>query len=249
MKSNISTVIAAYQDENIIDDALKSVTWTDEIIVIFANNTVDKSPEIAKLYTKKIYYSPNDLGQQRNVGIYQAISKWILILDTDERVSNGLKNELLKISASENNIQNGYYIPFENHFLNRRLKWGNQNYSKKRFFKKEKGHVEFSKIHPEIIIENPVGKLRNSIIHYSFRSLGQTLEKFTYYASVEAEELFKIGERVNLKKLTLYPLHMFWAIFVKDEGYRDGVWGLGLALCFTYYEFAKYFLLLVKQLK
>ena len=140
-------------------------------------------------------------------------------------------------------------IPYRNYFLGHGMKASYLKYSKTRFFKKDFVFVTSVPIHEEVYSKFKKGYLKGNILHYSFRSVGQTLRKFTYYASVEAPLLFRKGERTNLKKLTLYPLHMFWSLFIKEKGYRDGIWGFGLAMCFMYYEFAKYIMLLKEQLK
>src|SRR3989344_562711 len=241
--NTLSIVIAAFNDEDVIKDALESASWANEIIVVIAKESSDSTLKIAKSYTDKIFFSKNHLGIQRKLGISNAHGEWILVLDTDERVSQALQHEIKE--ALQGSKFNGYYAPFGNYFLGHKVKWGNQDYEKRRLFRKDKGKIENLKIHPEIIIEEPVSHLKGKILHYSFRSISQTLKKFTYYAWVEAPLLFAKSERIHLKKLTLYPLHMFWSIFVEDQGWRDGIWGLGLDLCFTYYEFARYWFLFI----
>ena len=52
----ISVVLIAKNEEKKIEKCLTSVTWADEIIVIDDGST-DKTLEIAKKYTKKVYTS------------------------------------------------------------------------------------------------------------------------------------------------------------------------------------------------
>lgn len=247
MKTRLSIVIAASNDEDIIEDALKSIYGLGEIVVVISKLSKDTTQSISKIYTSNIYFTENHLGRQRQLGIARSSGDWILILDTDERLSSELRNEIKSVLTKS--LYNGYYLSYENHFLNHPLRWSNQHYSKKRLFKKNEGKIENLKVHPEIIISEPIGILQGKILHYSFRSISQTLRKFTYYAKMEAPELYKKGERTNLKKLTMYPAHMFWTIFVVDEGWKDSIWGLGLALCFTYYEFARYVFLLRQMIR
>ena len=39
-------------------------------------------------------------------------------------------------------------------------------------------------------------------------------------------------------------MHMFWARFVEDKGYKDGIFRIPLDLGFAYMEFLTYFLML-----
>ena len=73
-------------------------------------------------------------------------------------------------------------------------------------------------------------------------------KKFTAYAFWEAKDKFKSGERSSLKKLILYPVHMFWARFIKDKGYKDGYFRIPLDLGFAYMEFLTYASLAIKNI-
>lgn len=247
MKVKLTLVITAANDAQIIKQLLTSVNWIDEIVVIISNNSIDDTFKICQKYTKKVFITTNHLGFQRRFGINKATNKWILLLDSDEFVSDQLKEEIIEVIKQ--NKFNAYKIPYQNYFLKHKVYYGNQKYDKIRLFQKKFVYINFYKIHPEIKVKVNIGKLNGFIHHHSFRSIPQVLKKFTYYASVEAPLLYKKGERVTLKKLTMYPAHMFYSIFFKDQGYKDGIWGFGLATSFTYLEFMKYFLLLIIQFK
>ncbi len=242
MKQRLSVVIAAANDAEIIKDALKSIVWADEIIVVLANLSHDKTKEISQGFTSKIYVTSNHLGKQRNLGIIKATGDWILILDTDERVSPHLKNEIVTI-LSKTQKYTAYKIPFKNYFLGHQLNWGNQRYQKIRLFKKNCAKIENLATHPEIVASGLVGELSSYIAHYSFRCLTQTIQKFTYYAHADVERLAKV-ETASWAKLITYPLHMFYTLAITNEAWRDGVWGIMLAVCFAYYECARHFFLL-----
>lgn len=247
MKDLITVVIAARNDQDIVEEALKSVYWANEIIVVISFNSYDLTEEISRRFTNKVFRAANHLGYQRNFGITKSTGNWILVLDTDERVTKALVKEIQERIKNQYKIC-GFLIPYKNHFLGKSVNYGNQKYEKLRLFNKNKGTLENLKTHPEVLVTGQVDKLNNFIYHYSFRSITQVLRKFTYYAQVEAPLLNKKGERATIKKLTMYPAHMFWSIFIEDQGYKDGIWGFGLAACFAYYELARYYYLLKVQL-
>lgn len=244
----LSLVAIVKNEEKQISSFIENVRWSDEIIII-DNNSVDNTYFLANNFTNKVYRSAEkNIGKIKTFALSKASGKWILFLDADERVSGVLKEEILSL-VKGNSAMSGYKINYINHFLGHKLNSKAQQYGKVRLFKKNCGSISQNQVHEEIEIEGEVGELKGKIYHYSFRSIGQTLRKFTYYAKSEAPVLFEKGERVTLKKLTMYPAHMFWAIFFKDEGWKDGIWGFGLAICFTYYEFARYFYLLLEEKK
>lgn len=249
-RSKISVVIITKNAVSIIEDCLKSVVWADEIIVV-DNYSWDDTVKIAKRYTNKVYLVKEDsLGRKKNFAISKARGDWILMLDSDERISKKLHEEIeSKILTSESADCDGFHIKFLNHFLGKPMYFGGESYFKIRLFKKGKGSVTDVPVHEDVILEGRVGYLENRILHYSYRSLSQTLTKFQRYARIVAKEKFNAKEDVNAKKLFLYPLHMFYARFIKDRGYKDNWRGLLLALLFSYMEFLIYFNLLIFGIK
>lgn len=244
----LSIVTIVKNEEKQLVEFVNSIGWVDEVVIV-ANNSRDQIVSIARQFTDKVFVNNDtNLGVLKRFGISKATGDWILVLDTDERVSDELRSEIKTIIAKGTEFD-GFNIPYQNHFLGHRLSAKAQRYSKTRLFRAGKGTVLPDPVHEEMRVEGTIGSLKGKILHYSFRSIPQVMRKFTHYAQVEAPLFYKKGQRTGFKKLTLYPLHMFWSIFVEGEGWRDGVWGFGLAICFVYYEFTRYFFLLLVQFK
>jgi glycosyltransferase involved in cell wall biosynthesis len=95
-KMKISTIIIAKNEENKIGDALRSLSWADEVIVVDTGST-DKTVDIAKnLGARVVYYSKGSYSDWRNFGLKVAMGDWILYLDADERVTPELKVEIFE---------------------------------------------------------------------------------------------------------------------------------------------------------
>ncbi len=242
----VSVVTIAKNEARHLDSFLKRVSFANEIIVV-DNDSVDSTIAIAQKYTSKIFHSTNpSLGFLKNWGLSKTTSDWVLLLDVDELVSSQLQKEIQHV-LSQGTRFDGFEIPYQNHFLGHALHCQAQQYAKIRFFRKNKGVISSVPVHEEVIIRGTNGKFHGKILHYSFRTLSQVLSKFTRYARVEGMQLRQSETVLHPKHLTLYPLHMFWAVFITGQGYRDGVWGLLLASCFGYYEWAKYFFLWMER--
>ena len=54
MSDKISVIIITENEEENIKDCLESINWADEIIIVDSKST-DKTVEITKEYTEKIY--------------------------------------------------------------------------------------------------------------------------------------------------------------------------------------------------
>jgi glycosyltransferase involved in cell wall biosynthesis len=239
--NKISLVTIAKNEEKNIEEFLSGVKWADEIIVV-DNCSKDSTLELAKKYTQKVYINcDNNLGRLKQYAISKATNEWILLLDVDEIVSKEMGIEIqYKIHHSLN--YEAYRLHYINHFNGHPLI--SEKYFKIRLFKKNVGSIKPSLIHEEVNINSPkVGDLQAHILHYSYRGIIRVLNKFTEYAIKESTSLLNNGEKTTFRKITLYPLHMFYVRFFKDQGYKDGIWGFLLALCFAYYEFARYYYL------
>ena len=80
-------------------------------------------------------------------------------------------------------------------------------------------------------------KEQNAILHYNFENLDQYLEKATRYAKSEALVLTDY----SLTKATKNSLSEFISRYFADEGYKDGMHGLALAVLQMFYYFLVYF--------
>lgn len=188
--------------------------------------------------------SSESLGLRKQSLIVHASTEWVLLLDTDEVVSKQLLVEIKDVLRSNPLDVHGYEIPYQNYLFGKPVYYGGEKYSKVRLFRKKYGTVTPVPIHEEVVVTGKVGKLKGVIHHYSYRTPGQVLTKFSRYAWLVSGEKFKAHERVNLKKLFLYGPHMFWSRFVGDEGWRDGWRGFVLSKFFGYMEGMTYWMLL-----
>ena len=97
----ISAIIPTFNEEDHIIDAIESLAWADEIIVVDSFST-DNTVALAqskgvKILQRNYEYSAS----QKNWAIPQASYDWVFILDADERVKDNLKKEISKIKNSQ----------------------------------------------------------------------------------------------------------------------------------------------------
>ncbi len=245
MKRLSLLMITKNSDEH-IEKSLKSVRELVDEIVIIDNNSADRTRDIVQSYgAKVIVREDDDLGKQRAYGLNKVTGEWVLVLDADEIVRIELLKEIKsKLKAQSSLLYCGYFIPFQNHFLGKPIHFGGEDYKMLRLFRKDSVTINNALVHEHFEVKGKTGTLKNKIYHYSYRSITQIFKKFTDYAIREAKQKRAGGEKTSLKKLTLYPVHMFWARFIKDKGYKDGLFRIPLDIGFAYMEFLTYLLLL-----
>ncbi len=193
--NKISVIIITKDEEKNISDCLKSVEWADEIIIVDSESS-DKTIELAKKFTEKIFirkwegYVP-----QKKYALGLASNDWVLSLDADERITEALKNEILNLSPD--NVS-GYRIRRKNFLLKKEItSCGWEKDYQLRLFKKDKTSFSDRLVHEKFIVEGEVKTLSNPMLHYTFSSFTDYLNKINYYTSLKAQELFKRKKRLE----------------------------------------------------
>ena len=222
----ISAIVITKNEEKTIKDCLLCLDWVDEIVVIDSNST-DKTREIAQKMGVKIYIcSKKGFDERRNLGREKAQNEWLLYVDTDERVSGKLKEEIL-MQIKNPKTFSAFKIPRLNIHYGKPLKHGGwyPDFQTRLFRKKDLSHW-FGKIHESAKVNGKTGELKNHFIHLSHCSIKESFEKSALWTQMEADLFIK----ANHPPVTIYhfikvPLSEFLnRVFVK-KGFLDGTVG------------------------
>jgi len=241
----LSIIMITKNAAGVVGDALESVVGLWNELLVADGGSTDETVDIVRKYGGKVFGSKEtNLGKKKQWLLDKIGSQWVLVLDSDERVSPRLYKEIRDIVRSTSIDIVGYQIPYQNYVFGTPVYWGGEKYAKVRLFRKAFGRITPDKVHEGVDIQGKVGKTKGVIHHHSYRNPWQLLVKFTRYANTVAQIKRKQGEKVTLRKLLVYGPRMFWTRYVQDRGYRDGWRGLVLAGTFGYMEGLTYWLLL-----
>lgn len=228
--NKVSAVIICTNEEDNIEECIESISWADEIVIIDGGSK-DRTVEIAKKYTDKIFINEwKGFAVQRDFSLTKVNYNWVFSLDADERCSKELETEIKEILTEDNINFNGYKIPRKNFFLNKWIKHsGWYPGYQLRLFKKDCADVSDRLVHEKFIVKGNVGVLKNDILHYTVRSISEFMDKVNKFSSLSAKE------KVNRKKVTLLALIIrpplsFIREYIFRKGFLDGVHGLMVAL-------------------
>lgn len=243
---NISLIILAGNEEQMIVDCLKTCNWVEEIILVAANST-DQTVSLAKKTISNIKivktfdeYNKN-FSKWRNLGFKSTTKDWILYIDADERITPKLKNNITKVVNSKSKYTH-YAIPRANHFLGQRVRHGGtypdyvKRLFKKDFFKGYKGVL-----HEQPIIDGELGYLTSDLLHYTHRDLTSMVKKTIVWTDTEAQALFKSGHPPIV--WWRFIRMMFTKIYqrlIKEKMYKDGQVGWVSVLFESYNTFLIY---------
>lgn len=234
----ISVVILTKNEEKNIKEALASVLWCEEIVVIDDNST-DKTVEIAKQSGAVVYFRDlaGDFAAQRNFGLEKARGDWIFFLDADERVSEALKNEIQQTIASRRNRYNGYRIKRKDYMWGRELRHGETaGISLLRLGRKGNGKWVDS-VHETWNITGHLGELHAPLQHYPHQSVREFLAEINFYTDLRAKELYRQKVKSSWVTILLYTKGKFFQNYLLRFGFLDGIPGLISAIMMSFHSF------------
>ncbi len=236
----ITVVISAFNEENNIEDCLKSAKLVADEIIVIDNTSTDKTVEIAKRFTDKIFIRKNDpimLNTNKNFGFSKASGDWIISLDADERVTKQLSVEIRQVISDNRYL--GFEIPRKNiifgKWIQHSIWWPDYNL---RLFKRGKGKFTEKHVHEKLSVDGKVGKLKNPLVHYNYQTVSQFIQKLDKtYTESETENFIKSGRQIHWYDTIRWPTEDFLKTFFLQKGYKDGFHGLILSLFQAFYAF------------
>lgn len=226
----ISVTVICKNEEKNIRRCLESAKWAEEIIIIDSGST-DNTIEIAKEYTHNIEVIEwKGYSDSRNRALQKVKTEWVLPLDADEEITNGLKEEILGVINSENHEINGYKIPRKSFFLNKWIKHcGWYPGYQMRLCRTKFTTVANRLVHEGYLIEGKTGVLKNDINHYTVNSIYEFTSKINEYSTLQAIEKAP-RKKVGFKEIYFNNISAFYQHFIFKKGFLDGVHGLMVSM-------------------
>lgn len=229
--NKLSVVIISKNEEKFIGDAIKSALFADEIVVLDSGSS-DETCGIAKNLGAKVYSQDwLGFGKQKNKAIDLASNDWVFVLDSDERITMELQNEILETMKEP--ASNGYFIARLNRFFGKDIKsCGLYPDYTIRLFNRNAGKFNEVDVHESVQIENTLN-LKNHMIHLAYDSIEEFIQKQNRYSSLNYK-------KKSIIKAILNPYWTFFKLFVLKKGFLDGWHGFIISKLYAQYTFWKY---------
>ncbi len=223
--------------------------WVDEMIVLDSGST-DGTQAIAQSYGAKVYSNTHwpGFGKQRQLAQTYIKSDYVLWLDADERVTPELKAQIQAAVASD-----------ESHTLYQ-LNRLSEVFGKKihhsgwypdyvtRLYRTKDTQYDDSLVHESVVV--PAGftlkKLDGHLLHYTYKTLHQYLNKSASYAQAWAEQRAAKGKKASLWDACSHAFARFFRMYILKRGFMDGKHGFLLAVLSAHSVFVKYAELWIK---
>ncbi len=250
--ANLSVIIIAKNESKSLEDCLRSVAWAAERIVLDGGSS-DDTVAIAQRLGARVEMAADwpGFGPQKNRVLSYASAPWVLSLDADERVTPDLAAEIQRLIVSAD-ARPWYRMPRSSSYCGRTLRRGGwwPDYVTRLF---RRGAARFSQdqVHERLIPEvgqgaMPLGTLQHPLLHATYSTLEEVLDKANRYSSLGARQDFAKGRRAGLAQALGHGAWAFFRTYVLRGGLLEGGHGFLLAVSnahTTFYRYAKLWLL------
>jgi glycosyltransferase involved in cell wall biosynthesis len=244
----ITAAIITFNEAANIRAACESVEWADEILVVDSEST-DKTREIAASCGARVLVKKwQGFSRQKQFATEEAEFDWIFSLDADERVSNELRREILKLKETvEADLADGYKIPRRNWYMNRWIRGGGWYPNRQlRFFNRKRGKWKDVLIHESLEMKEGarILHLTEDILHFSIKTAAEHHRLIgERYAPLAARQMFERGRRTSALEIAAAAPVAFLQTFLLKNGWRDGLAGFCIARFAAQHAFLKHLLL------
>jgi glycosyltransferase involved in cell wall biosynthesis len=243
MVMKLSVVLITLNEEDRLEETLKScLDIADEIVVVDSFSS-DRTVEIAEQFHAKILrHKFVDFGSQKNIALNLASFPWVLNLDADERVSEPLKQAILKLKQlPDHQIDaDGFLIKRKTQYLGRWITHSGWYPDRKlRLFKKEKSSWH-GRIHESLRLDGKTKPLAGDILHFTYRDMSDHITRLNRYSQLQAIDIVEKGKKHLYLRALLLPPITFIRFYIWKLGLLDGLPGFVIALVSSWATAMKY---------
>lgn len=238
----LSVIIITFNEEKHIGKCLDSIkNVADEIIIVDSFST-DATLDICSNYQVKLHQNKFcDFSTQRNLAMSLASMSFLLFIDADEVLSEQLANEIvaLKKEGFKNEV---YTINRLTNFCGKWIKHGMWYPDKIQRLTKRGIGKWTGEVHENLtFITNPTkGFIKGHLLHYSYDSVGQLVDKLEKYTNIQSRQMFRQNKNATWIKIYINPVWAFISGYFIKLGFLDGWQGIIIQYSIAYQTKRKY---------
>ncbi|PIU00919.1 MAG: glycosyltransferase family 2 protein [Bdellovibrionales bacterium CG10_big_fil_rev_8_21_14_0_10_45_34] len=240
MKTKVSLVVITFNEADNIERCLRSAKWVDEIVVLDSGSR-DNTCELSKKLGAKLYVEAfRGYRAQKQRAVELASNDWILSLDADEALSEGLSKEIQRMLEDGEPYADGFEAPRISHYLGKWIRHGGwyPDYQL-RFFDRKNAEWAGGEVH-ERVTSKQVARFANPIEHWVFKDISHQVAMNNLYSSLGARDLARASRSASLFRMVTKPISKFVETYILKLGFLDGLAGFIISVSAGYSMFLKY---------
>ncbi|MBI3319471.1 MAG: glycosyltransferase family 2 protein, partial [Candidatus Omnitrophica bacterium] len=225
-----------------LPQCLDSITWADEIVVVDGQST-DGTQAVARAYGATVIERPfsGSFAQERNAGLAVSTGDWVLQMDADETVSPELRTAIERLLV-EGSPHAALKVRRRNYFLGHQMRYGGWYHYNVALFRRTLVRYE-GLVHERLTIDGTTGVLEADLLHRPFSSFEQFIDRQNRYTTLQAREFLQEdrGSSIRLMhEVRVRPIKLWWKLYVKKQGFREGFYGVSFSILFAWVHFLKW---------
>lgn len=239
----LSLYIVAMNEEKRLPMVLEAVhDLVDEIVIVDSGST-DRTEETARRYGARfIFHEWESIGHQVSWAEEQCSNRWVLRLDADEVLSEGLRSEIREVR--ERGSDDAYYIkigemypgykkphPLAHHYNLIRL-YNRDSY-------RMSGRWGFDDV-IKLREGATAGQLRNFVHHYSYLSIHDMVTKRNIETDMQIERALAEGKNYSPWRMVGAMSLNFIKFYFLDRNFLYGFWGFIHSISIAHMRFMKF---------
>lgn len=242
--TRISGVIITFNEEQYIENCLKSMQGVVDEIVVVDSFSTDKTKGICLKYGARfIEHTFVGYTDQKNFANNQAAHDYILSLDADEALSDELRQSILE--AKKTLAFDGYSFNRLNNYCGRWIKHSGWYPDRKiRLYNRKKARwYSPTNLHEIIKLDDPQSHqiLSGDLLHWAYDSYAEHYLKIDNFTSIAAKfYVLNVNKKIGLHKIIINPTWNFIKSYIIKRGFLDGFEGYVIAKFHASGTFLKY---------
>lgn len=238
----LSALVVARNEEKQLAACLETLRFADEIVVLL-DRTTDRSAEIARMFGARVIEGAWPMeGERRTAAAAECRGQWVIEVDADERVTQGLAEEIRRVIPMAGEAY--FLIPIANHIGGKLIRhgWGAYNGAAMRAALYRPGGKRWGqgRVHPPVSYTGVRRVLTHPLDHYVDRDLSDMFRRLNSYSDAAALDMLDRGEEPRFRSAFRRLFSRFWKSYVSRKGYREGPYGIALALFSALYPMLTY---------
>lgn len=229
--TRVSVYIIAYNEAEKVAQAVRSVAWADEVVLVDSHSSDGTAEIAAQLGARVVQVDFKGFGDLRNRAIDACSHPWIFSLDADERCTPEVADEIRRITADPGSAD-VWRVPRRNYFMGRWIRHSGwyPNFRQPQLFRRGSLRYDLKPVHEgyELLSAKPLGTLQHAIWQFPFKNMAEVLHKANRYSSLGAEKI--AHKRITFWSALWHAKWAFWKHYIFKGGFLDGWPGFVIAL-------------------
>ncbi len=229
-RATLSAILIAKNEAADLPDCLASLAFCDEIVVV-ENGSTDATRAICEAAGARVIVTDDwpGFGPQKQRALDAATCEWVLSIDADERVPADLAETIRR--AVDTGVADGWRLNRRSTFLGKFLLHGGWYPDRiLRLARRSRARFTSDVVHERLEVDGAVADLPGDLLHHSYRSIDEVLDKGRRYAMASAAIRRARGRSGGLFAAIVRAKWAFLRHYFLEAGFLDGAHGFVAAL-------------------